>query len=547
MVGQPSLALALLGLGAVQALPTQQPKETVEKRAPQIFGPPSTSFGPGDLPKPNVPCSPLTDSWCWWPVTSAPPTTNEGDRFGFGAFPRSEGDAADKTKRDSVDEIKREIIELERRLQDLQNLQDKSREDWEEIRWLRRELERKVGIVRIIAPPGTVTTFTPGKRDVDGDKTKRDSVDEIKREIIELERRLQDLQNLQDKSREDWEEIRWLRRELERKVGIVRIIAPPGTVTTFTPGKRDVDGEKEKRQGLIFPGGGGQGNYDPSACPSLNEAARILDKLLSYIDRGRLPQWAENEAVRAYEVFLDGCNMALEETEDDQGVLIEVYRKGDHAHSGGHRLWPRADAAADEQFDVTGLQTAHDVLIETLGGTAPSIATWMVLKQIEAEIAAHGGAPAVAKRQGSGGIIAIGEGACQLADILALKAALAALGITYGNDRSKTPPSVFLVEQVIVSALQICRQDVPGWTTFTPGNPLPGGPLVPAQPVQGGPLVPERPAPGGSLEPSRPGSGGPIIGDRPGEGGRIIPDRPGEGGRIIPDRPGDGGRIKPSD
>jgi len=480
MVGQQNLALALLGLGAVHALPAQQPTQQVEERAPQIFGPPTSSFGPGDLPRPeNVPCNPITEKWCWWPVTAAPPTTNEGDHFGFGTYPR-------------------------------------------------RDNEEAV------------------------DKAKRSSVDDLKHELIDLETRLQILQNRPDKSHDDWDEIRWLRRELDRLAGIVRIIAPPGTITTFTPGKRDEGAAKEKRQGLIFPGSGAKGNTDPASCPSLNEAARFLDKLLGFIDRKHLDRWGQDVTIQAFEAFLDGCNMGLEEVEDDEGVLIEVFRKTDREHSGGRRLWPRAAPAAPdaEPLDVTGLQTAHDAMLEALGDATPSIGTWMVLKQLEAELAAHGApaAGAVAKRQGSGGIISIGEGACQLTDILALKAALAALGITYGTDRNRVPPSIFLIEQVIVTALQICRQDVPGWTTFTPGNPQPGGALVPERPAPGGgSVVPERPAPGGALVPERPApGGGSVVPERPAPGGgRIVPERPGDGGRINPERPGDGGRINP--
>jgi len=361
-------------------------------------------------------------------------------------------------------------------------------------------------------------------------KAKRTTVDEFKRQIRDLEIRLENLQNLQDKSRDDWDEIHWLRDELERLIGVVRIIAPPGTISTFTPGKRDANTKSHvKRQGLIFPGSGGQGNHED--CPSLDQAASILDRLLNAIDRGRVPNWAESISVQAFEAFLDTCDMGIEELRDREGIVIAVFRRSDRQRSRGHP-WKR-DVATGEQLDVTGLQSAHDALVDTLGGATPSIATWMVLKQIEAELEAH--AP-VSKRQ-SGGVIAIGQGACQLADILALKAALAALSVAYGSNRATLPPSVFLIEQVIVSALQICHQDVPGWTSITPGNPQPGSPIIPERPIPGGSMIPERPVPGGST----------ITPEQPSEGGRIIPDRPSDGGRIIPDRPGEGGSIKPSD
>jgi len=84
---------------------------------------------------------------------------------------------------------------------------------------------------------------------------------------------------------------------------------------------------------------------------------------------------------------------------------------------------------------------------------------------------------------------------------MGLKAALAALLTAYG-DPAKAPSNIFLIEQVIVTALQICGQSVQGWTTLTPGNPLPGGPMIPDKGVPGGAIIPDPYIPGSPFKPS---------------------------------------------
>jgi hypothetical protein len=95
----------------------------------------------------------------------------------------------------------------------------------------------------------------------------------------------------------------------------------------------------------------------------------------------------------------------------------------------------------------------------------------------------------------------IGKQTCQLSDMMGLKAALAALYSAYGPP-DKAPQNIFLIEQVIVSALTLCGQTVNGWTTLTPGNPIPGGAIIPDPTTPGGAIVPDPTTPGAPIKPS---------------------------------------------
>jgi hypothetical protein len=364
-------------------------------------------------------------------------------------------------------------------------------------------------------------------------KTKRDDVNQLKERIKDLEIRLTQLQNKPDKERGDYREMAWLRDELERIAGVVKIIAPPGTITTLTPGK------KHRRQILVLPPGGS------SSCPTHAQAQMALDQLKRALDNGRLPGRAERAAIAALEASLRACGMRLEyeEVEDwergherDDGWGGEEGEEGEGdevvwTFEDGRTLWPRGQQ--EEQLNVAGLEAARDAILTQLSGAQAGEATLAVLQRINALILSAEEPQALRARQD---VFKLGEGACQLADVLALKAALAALSTAYGHP-SAAPPSIYLVEQVIVSALQICKQEVPGWTTITPGNPVWGGPMVPEKPSQGGSLVPEKPSQGG----------GSLVPEKPSQGGSLVPERPGQGGSIVPDKPGAGSEVKPSD
>ncbi|KAL1857636.1 hypothetical protein VTK73DRAFT_8023 [Phialemonium thermophilum] len=119
--------------------------------------------------------------------------------------------------------------------------------------------------------------------------------------------------------------------------------------------------------------------------------------------------------------------------------------------------------------------------------------------------------------------------------MIGLRAALAALYAAYGPPQD-APENIFLIEQVIVSALQLCGQSVSGWTTITPGNPIPGGPITP-DPTQ----------PGGPIKPDPSHSGSPIKPDPSHTGGGITPDPTQTGGALVPNPSETGGPIQPSD
>lgn len=164
---------------------------------------------------------------------------------------------------------------------------------------------------------------------------------------------------------------------------------------------------------------------------------------------------------------------------------------------------------AEADFDLTGLQTAYEIFLQQ---PTLSLDTWLIM-QYAADVLEYYGvdverAPAgttttfVSGRKRQGGVFTIG-GSCQLNDVVALKAVLAALASLYG-DPAKSPANIFLVEQLVVTGLQACGQNVPGWTVITPGNPIPGGPIVPDPTVPGGPITPDPTIPGGPITPDDP-------------------------------------------
>ncbi|KAK4161574.1 hypothetical protein QBC43DRAFT_268466 [Cladorrhinum sp. PSN259] len=158
---------------------------------------------------------------------SAPPGTGSSFTPGKRDF---------KLPPDAASNPKRVIVELERELIALQNKPYKTKEDQDDIVAIRAALKYLAGITDIQAPPGTGSSFTPGKRDIF--KLPPDAASNPKKAIETLELTLEGLQNKKHKTKEDIANIKAIKEALKYLVGIIDIQAPPGTGSTFTPGKR---------------------------------------------------------------------------------------------------------------------------------------------------------------------------------------------------------------------------------------------------------------------------------------------------------------------
>jgi hypothetical protein len=158
-----SFALAVAGLAAwSQALPTSNEAAAVEERQEFSIGSPGSWFGPSSNPYPVI------------PEQEAPGTTFEvGKRDAIFWFPDSS-----RSDRDNIAdaELKLEIARQE--LQDCDD-QDEKRSLKEYIKSLEKYLRKMAHITNISAPPGTTTTFTPGKRDAFGFDKLEEAFDEL--------------------------------------------------------------------------------------------------------------------------------------------------------------------------------------------------------------------------------------------------------------------------------------------------------------------------------------------------------------------------------
>jgi hypothetical protein len=450
MVGS-ALTLALIGLGAVSsALPTGD--NTVEKR--QIFGlgPGGSSFGTGSGGG-TTPCLadvPLSDQPpCIVTVISGGFNPPKGKRF---TLPPD----ANTNKQHAIDT-------LELQLEALQNKKHKTPEDYEEISDIKAALQYLAGVTSISAPPGTGSTFHPGKRFTlppDANTNKQHAID-----TLELE--LEALQNKKHKTSDDNEEIADIKAALQYLAGITSISAPPGTGSTFHPGKRSELGAYA------------------SVCPNPKDldGAELAYESLLHQDHLSFQETIIKEKLKSY---LLGCGITIIKSPDGTTTTIKPSDKKRDVYN--------------PDFDLTGLEKAYEQLIQSVGDSQPSFATWLTIQHMEALLKLYGITiekspagttttirPGKARRQ----TFTIGKQTCQLSDIYSLKTALATLYAAYG-DPAKAPQNIFLVEQVIVSYLTLCGQTVNGWTTLTPGNPIPGGAITPDPTTPGGQISPSN-------------------------------------------------------
>ena len=382
---------------------------------------------------------------------------------------------------DYLSNTKEVLKRLERELVALQNKKNKTAEDLKEIKAIKAAILYIAGITNIEAPPGTGTVFIPGKREV----TKRftlppDYLSNTKEVIKQLERELVALQNKKNKTAEDLKEIKAIKAAILYIAGITNIEAPPGSGTVFIPGKRDISLDTV-------------GTY-ADQCPHLEGAELALETLL-HKDKHTVE---ERIIMQKLAAFLKGCGITIDSSPDGTWTIIKPSDK------------KRDVATTTAQFDLTGLQKAYSALLAA--NPKPSFANWLALQQMASLLEIYGASVSLTvstKRQSTDPTLTIGTKACQLADVMGLRAALAALLTAYGSP-ANAPPSIFLVEQVLVTALQICGQSVAGWTTLIPGNPLPGGPIIPNPTIPGGPIIPDPTTPGSPIVPDPTTPGGEI-------------------------------------
>lgn len=438
---------------------------------------------------------------------SAPPGSGS-------TFTPGKRDAVFKLPPDAATNPKKFIVQIEKDLVLLQNKKNKSKADLELIAAYKAALQYLAGITNISAPPGTGTSFTPGKRDVIF-KLPPDAATNPKKFIVQIEKDLVVLQNKKNKTKEDYQLIAAYKAALKHLAGITNISAPPGSETSFTPGKRspvvDVNAV---------------GAYE-KLCPNIKGAQDALQQMLL---KDQLTA-EEMVVVRALINFLRGCGVEPGEG-PSYGPILTVPK--------------RNTPVLSAEFDLAGLEEAYKELLTTAqlatAAGQPSFANWITLSTIadilelygvKVDRSLHVLTP-LPKRQADS--ITIGGRTCKVIDILGLRAALAALQIAYGEDVTKAPTTILLIQQVIVTALQLCGQSVPGWTVIVPGNPVPGGPIVPQPTVPGGPLVPEPNVPGSPVVPQ------PTI-----PGGPLVPEPYVPGAPIVPQPTIPGGPLKPSD
>ncbi|KAL1835362.1 hypothetical protein VTJ49DRAFT_6944 [Mycothermus thermophilus] len=246
--------------------------------------------------------------------------------------------------------------------------------------------------------------------------------------------------------------------------------------------------------------------------------------------KGRTPTESELILIDQLVAFLRGCGVNLTPTPGGGYTVIKPSDKRD----------------VSANVDVNALKKAYFVLADAATKTQPSFSNWLVLKQLKDVIVLYAPSTSLTidsarhpKRQ-----LVSGDDDCQPLDVMALRSALAVLLTAY-PDPAETPLNIYLIQQVMVAALQVCGVTIPGWTDIVPAPTASVGPIVPQPTVSGGPLVPDPTVSGGPLVPQPTVSGGPIVPDPTVSGGPIVPDPTVSGGPIVPDPTVSGGPIVP--
>ncbi|KAK4139095.1 uncharacterized protein C8A04DRAFT_33443 [Dichotomopilus funicola] len=186
---------------------------------------------------------------------------------------------------------KKAIAELKAELTRLQNKKNKTKQDRQDIAAI------KAALKYLATLPGSGSTFTPGKR---GFVLPPDFASNPKQVIIELEAELIRLQNKQHKTTEDLQDIAAIKAALTYIAGVTGISAPPGTGSSFTPGKRD-------------------GGVDTVACPNL-DGAEIAFETLIHSD-AKTPE--ERYAIEQLAAFLKSCGITIVASPDGTYTIIK--------------------------------------------------------------------------------------------------------------------------------------------------------------------------------------------------------------------------------
>lgn len=311
----------------------------------------------------------------------------------------------------------------------------------------------------------------------------------IKAVIKQLEKDLVKLQNKKSKTRDDVKQINAIKQALKHLAGITSVQAPPGTSTTFTPGKRD-----EITLETI-------GGYQ-SQCPHTGGIQSALKILLSKAHRSE----AEVLAIVQLTHILGGCGLKIS---DDGATFTKITPKS---------------SGSDPSF--AGLQVAYTEGLQALGDHKPSFTSWIILEGIADTLEANGvSVDRSIVLGGSGASLVTRQqriGYCEPIDVLLLMTLYRSILREYGRDTSKWPSSITSQARSILTVLSLCGENT---STITPVPYTPGGSITPQPTIPGGSLYPQPTIPGGSFQPQPTIPGGGIYPQPTIPGGSMNPTK----------------------
>lgn len=293
-------------------------------------------------------------------------------------------------------------------------------------------------------PPCIVTVLGGG---LNPPKEKRftlppDAYTDTQHAIDTLELELEGLQNKEDKTSADFDEMADIKAALQYLAGITSISAPPGTGSTFHPGKRsDTDG----------------------ACSGLDEAELAYESLMHKDDLS----FREKRLKKHLASYLLSCGITIIKSPDGTTTTIGPSSKKRDVYT------------AD--FDLAGLEKAYEQLIQSIGAATPPFATQVVLRQIEAILMLYGitiekspdGTTTIITPDTTvpGGAITPSSKRRDVSDSSDLLSALQLLESEYGGYGSGTiPVPIFLIMENMVTVLQAVPVTVPGWPVLGAGS-----------------------------------------------------------------------------